>query len=448
MKQTLLFAFALIGTGMYAQEHFSGINTSRRTGLLNATINPAELVNMKHDYDVNVFSFSANIANNKVTFGDLVGGSDKNFEDMLFAGSDPVDLRADVEILGPAFGFKFDKWAFAVTTGAKIRADVVEVNTALGRALTSGVNDITEVSEILANYNQRTSATTWGEIGFSAARELYNSEEHKFSGGVTFKLLFPGSYANISASNFSGTVRNNFGDVDLLDASANVNVAYSGSLANDFTDSSNFTKFFAGGLNGFSADIGVDYQWKDTEYGGYKLNAGLAVRNLGSMTFKDDNNVSRNYTLLVPDGEALDLNQFENVDDLTELEEILLANPEYFTAQQAMRDFKVKLPTMLSAYADIKLYNNWFATAYLQQKMKDDSDDKQIALQNIITVTPRFSTDFFEAYAPLSHNEISGFTAGVGVRIGGFFIGSGSILSAAVSDTDQADAYMGFRFGF
>jgi len=447
MKNTLLFTFGLLSAGVFAQEHFSGINTSRRTGLLNAAINPAELTNLKNDHEVNIFNFSANIANNKLTFGDLTG-SDEDFEEMLFAGSEPVNMRADVEILGPAFGFKLEKWAFAISSGAKIKADVIDVNPALGRALTNGVTSVAEVDDIIANYNQKTSATTWGEIGLSVARDLYNTEIHKVSAGATFKLLFPGSYANIGAGNFRGTVENNLGDVNLTDASGMVNVAYSGSLANDFTDSGNFTDFFAGGLNGSAVDIGVNYQWKDVDDTGYKLNAGLAVRNLGSMTFKDDNNVSRNYSLEVGPGESLDLNQFEDVDSLTELEDILLDNPEFFTASNAQSDFKVKLPTMISAYADVKLHSKWFASAYIQQKMNEDSDNQQISMQNIVTITPRYSGNFFEAYTPLSHNEISGFTAGVGFRLGGFFIGSGSLLSAAFTDTDQADAYFGFRFGF
>lgn len=171
MKNTLLLTFGLLSTGVFAQEHFSGINTSRRIGLLNANINPAELTNLKNDYEVNIFNFSGNIANNKLTFGDLTG-SDEDFEDMLFAGSEPVNMRADVEILGPAFGFKLEKWAFAISTGAKIKADVIDVNPALGRALTNGVTSIAEVDDIIANYNQKTSATTWGEIGFSVARDL------------------------------------------------------------------------------------------------------------------------------------------------------------------------------------------------------------------------------------------------------------------------------------
>lgn len=448
MTKALLFAFTMFCAGVSAQEHFSGINTSRRVGILNAAINPAEFANLKNDHEVNIFTFSANVANNKITFGDLVNGED--FEEKIFSGSDPANLRGDVEIFGPSFAMKSGKWGFGVTTAAKIKANFIDVDVNLGDALSNSAADAilgTDPVPINAQYNQKATATSWGEIGLSAARELFNNEEHRFTGGATFKLLFPGSYANLSLDRMTGSIERVGTEVNLTDAHANANIAYSGSLAEDFSDSSNYSEFFAGGLNGFAADFGVSYQWKNPEDGTDRLNAGLAIRNLGSMTFKDDNNVSKNYILDVPDGENLNLNQFEDAESLRDIEDILDDSP-YFTENNLEKDFKVKLPTVFSAYADVNVYNKWFVTAYTQQKLNEDSANDQIAIQNILTVTPRYSGNFFEAYAPLSHNEISGFTAGIGVRLGGFFIGSGSVVTAILSDVDQADAYFGFRFGF
>ena len=449
MKKPLLLLFSLLGTAALAQEHFSGINLSRRGGMLNASVNPAELTNLRTDYEVSVFNVSGNAANNKITFGDLVSGD--NFDEKIFAGNDATNLRVDVEIQGPGFAMKVDKWAFAISSGAKVKADLVDIDTNLGNALTNaGIDAILGGPAIInTGYNQRATATSWGEIGLAAAREIYNDEEHKFSGGVTFKLLFPGSYANMSADRFRGTISRNGSQLELTNATANVNIAYSGSLADGFENSGNYTNFFAGGLNGFAADLGVNYQWKDREVeGGYKLNAGLSVRNMGSMTFKDDNNVSTNYALAVGPNQSLNLNQFESVDDLKEVEQILEQNDDVFTSTNTTKDFKVKLPTVFSIYADVKLHNNFYATVFTQQKLNEDNTNAQISVQNIVTVTPRFSMDTFEAYLPLSQNEVSGFTAGLGFRFGGFFIGSGSALSAVVSDIDQADAYIGFRVGF
>jgi hypothetical protein len=447
MKKTLLSILVLLSAGVYAQEHFSGITTSRRTGLLNASLNPAELANLKNQYEVNVLNVSANISNNKITFGDLISGGD-DFDSKLFSGKEPVNLRTNIDIMGPGFGYKMDKWAFAITSAAKVRVNVIDVDVNLGNAVTvSNVNPLLGTAIINTPYNQRAAATTWGEIGLAVAREIYNDRTNKLSAGVTFNLLFPGSYANLGADRFRGVIAVAAGNTNLTDAQANLNFAYSGSLADDFTDAGNYTDFFAGGLNGFSTDIGVNYQWLDpNDDTSYKINAGLAFKNLGSMTFKDNNNVFNNYRLDIPAGQGLDLDQFNDVTNIQDIEQILL-NSGFMTRTGSQTDFKVKMPALLAAYADVKLYDRWYATGYFQQELKKDGDDGQIAQQNIYTITPRYSASYFEAYVPLSISEIAGFTAGIGFRVGGFFIGSGSVLSAGISDTQQADLYFGFRFG-
>ena len=78
---------------------------------------------------------------------------------------------------------------------------------------------------------------------------------------------------------------------------------------------------------------------------------------------------------------------------------------------------------------------------YTQQKIVNDSENNLATAQNIITITPRFSAETYEIYSPWSSNEISGLTGGIGFRYQGFFIGSGSIITALVNDTKQADAY-------
>jgi hypothetical protein len=450
MKKPLLFIFTLLSTGLYAQEHFAGINTSRRTGILNATVNPAELTNLKNEYEVNVLSFSANVSNNKISFGDITKGND--LDELLFAGNDNVNANVNIEILGPAFAFKIDKWGFAVTTAAKAKANVVEVNSRLGKALTTNAVDTDLLTGYLtANHNQRVAATTWGELGFSAGRDIFENDEHKLSVGITFKLLFPGSYSNIAIDQFNGNIGyNNTGDVYITDANANLNLAYSGSLADGFTDVKNYTDFFSGGLHGFSTDIGINYRWKDRNADSeddYKINAGLSFQNMGKMTFKDSNNVSDNYVLNVPNGQQLSLSQFDGVDNLQDIEDILLQSG-YVTLTQSNKNFKVNLPATMALYADVKVYNDFYVTGFLQQKLDKDNKNDQMGTQNIFTVTPRYSIDNFEVYIPFSSNEISGFTTGVGVRVGGFYIGSGSILTAAIKDTNQADAYLGYRFGF
>ena len=453
MKKQLLLCCSLLTLTAFSQEHFSGINISKRSGLLNATVNPAELVNMSRKFDVAVFNTSVNVSNNKIKFNDIMKG--ENLEEKIFTGSDPTSIRLDVSIQGPSVAMKYKKWAFGLASAGNIKANATDVDVNFGNAVT---NSFLGSAQINSNYNQRLNAASWGEINLSAARNIFENDDHKFSGGVTLKLLFPGSYMNMGVDKLQGQVTNDIttGDVYLYNATANVNFSYSGSLANSYNDNSNYTNLFAGGLNGIGADFGFNYQWKEkvqvTTDGGdktvdeYKLNAGLSFRNMGSMTFKDDNNESANYQLNIPTTNPLNLADFENSESVRDIEQILI-DRGYLTKQSSNGDFKVKLPAVLNAYVDYKIHNKWYVSAYTQQKLSDDSQNDFTTIQNIITLTPRFAGENYELYLPLSSNEVSGFTTGFGFRLGGFFLGSGSIVTAALNNSKQADIYMGFRFG-
>jgi len=444
MKKSFLILCVASSLTSFAQEHFAGISTSSRGGILNASINPAELSNLKTKYEIGVLSASFALSNNQLTFDEIINSD--NFEENLFRDNKNVDLRFDAEIYGPSFAMKIEKWAFAFTTKAYAKVNADDVNSVFGNAVTNGTfNDLTASAFIQNNSNQRLNGTTWGEIGFGVSREIYQDDTHKINGGVNLKLLFPGSYANLGVDKFSGTIVQTPNGVGLTDASAGVNIAYSGELANDFTDTSNYTKSLFGGLNGFAVDLGVNYQLKD-QTNDYKINAGVAFKNMGSMTFKSGNNSGTNYTLDVPAGQILDLEQFNNVDSLEDIEDILLASG-YLMGTKNNKDIKVNLPSTFVAYADVKVITDLFVTVYTQQKLKKDADNDQITTQNVFSVTPRYSTNNFEVYAPLASNEISGFTAGLGFRYGGFFIGSSSAFTGLIGNGEQADVYLGFRFG-
>lgn len=454
MKKIVYFLILFSSSFLLAQEHYSGINISRRVGLLNATINPAELSNLSTKYEANAFNLSFNISNNKVSFSDIFDG--ENFEENFFTGSEPANVRLDALIHGPSFAMKYKNWGFAISSTGHIKANAVDVDVNFGNAIT---NSIIGVTDINSNYNQRINAVAWGEIGLSASRNIFDTNIHKFNVGSTFKLLFPGSYMNLGVSNLNGDVYNVGTDVYLTNATAQVNIAYSGSLANNYADSSNYSKLFAGGLNGFAFDLGANYQWKqkvvveenstENQNTDYKLNLGLSIRNIGSMKFKSSDNVSNNYTLDI-DGsaaEALNLNQFDGSESIRDIEQVLL-DSGYLTKTSSKSDFTVKLPTVLNAYADYQIAKKWYISGYVQQKLSDDTENDFTTIQNVVTLTPRFSGKNYEIYVPLSQNEISDFTTGFGFRLGGFFLGSGSIITALINDSTQADIYLGFRVGF
>lgn len=448
MKKLSLLFCLIYFSSLSAQDHFSGINTSPKMGFLSVGTNPAELSNLSSKYEVNIFALSVNFSNDKVGFQDIVKGT--NIEDLIFKDGKPVNLRLDAEVYGPSFAMKINKWAVGITSKAYVKLNLVDVDPSLGDAIISGINNATvgTTSTISNDYNQRMNGTSWGELGFSVARNLFENEKHKFNAGVTMKLLFPGSYTNTGLDKFNGKITTNIvaQEVYLNNTTANLNIAYSGNLSNSFTNFSDYSQTLFGKLNGIGADLGLNYQLKDKN--GYKLNTGISVRNIGAMTFKDPGNSATNYSLNIqstlanPNG--LGLSAFENVSSLDEVKTIL-QNKGYLTNSSPNNDFKVKLPTTISFYADLKLTSKFFVSVYTKQKLGDDNQNDQITTQNTTSITPRFSLKNFELYSSWAKNEISGTTGGLGLRLYGFYLGSSSIVTALVSDTKQADLYLGYR---
>jgi hypothetical protein len=323
MKTLLITISLLVGFVAIAQDNFSGISTSNRVGILNATINPAEFSNLSKKFEINFYGLSFDVSNNKIGFNDLI--SDTNLEDLIFTGTESVNMRIDGQILGPSFAMKWKKWGFGITTKANVKFDVVDVDTTLGNAIFN--NDLPLNTTVLnQSENQRLSGTSYGEVGFSASRNVFENDNHRWDVGVTLKFLFPGSYSNFGLSNLNGTITQNASGTFLTtNQPANLNIAYSGSLADSFSNFNDYTQSVFGGLNGVATDIGVTYQWKDGKEK-YKIKGGLSVRNIGSMTFKDDNNYNTNYTFTTQGRPPLDLSLFENVDNLSEVEAILISN--------------------------------------------------------------------------------------------------------------------------
>lgn len=452
MKKTHLFALAFIGLTATAQEHFAGIGLSSRVGVLNTQFNPAELNNMSDKFDINFFGLSANVSNNKLSISDVINND--NLDAILFQGTEPVNFRADMQVSGLGVGIKFKRWALGINTKIYGNMDIIDVDPRLGDAfVNAGINSLFGSTTVTNNFNQRVNGTVWGEIAATAAMSLVNTKMHKFNVGITGKLLFPGSFANMGMDKFSGTVSRIGTTAYLTNTQASLNFAYSGELGNSFTQFDNYRQSAIGAPNGFGVDVGINYQWRDTppenpkkNQNRYKLNLGMAIRNVGAMKFKNSDNQSTNYILSIQGSQSLNLNQFENVESVKDIETILL-NSGYLTKTTGTKDFKVQLPATLALYGDVKVISKLYVSAYLQQRLKAPDSNDQIAVQNHFTVTPHLNLGFFEFFVPFTQNEIAGFNTGLGIRAGGFYVGSGTGITALLNDSKQVDVYMGWRLG-
>ncbi|WP_306350443.1 DUF5723 family protein [Flavobacterium sp. '19STA2R22 D10 B1'] len=442
--ERIMLLFCFFGcTTLLAQGQFTGINTSQKGGHFSTDANPAELLNSSTKYSFTIFGLSANASNNKVGLLDVF--NKKDLEDILLEDNKGIiNLRFDTEIIGPGFAVKLKKWAFSVGTKTYAKGNAIRINTTLGNVIHDKVNGV-ETHSIENLNNQRINATAWSEIGFTIARTISEDKEHKFNIGTTLKLLFPGTYGNIAAQNFRGTLVYSPNSISLTNTTAQLDIAYSEKLANGIPQAGEYIPLAYGKLNGFAIDFGINYMWKDDDENDYLANTGIAVRNLGSMTFSSHKNSFTSYRLNVPNGSFLQIDNFDN--DISTIEQQLI-NSGYLQIMETNPDIKVKTPAVLAAYLSLKIIPKWYVTLYAQGKLGNDSKNNQITTQNTFSVTPHFTTGNLEIYSPWATNEISGFTGGIGIRLGGFFIGSESIITGVVSNTKQGDIHIGYQFNF
>jgi len=441
-KSTLILLFLLIANSLFAQNSFIGIQNSQRKSMHSVGMNPAEINNLTRKFELNIFSIQGSLSNNILSFQDVLNESD-DLLNFVFQNADgPVNIRTSVEIMGPSIGIRFKKWSFGFTTQTFNNAHLVDFDPKLGESLTieqlSATNNIFTIN---SPYNQRININGWTELGFTGGIELLELGNHKLSIGGTFKLLFPYNYVNIGLDNINGTLVQDDSDFFLSNSTGAVNITYPEMILDEDNLTFSLSPFNFTSLNGIGFDLGANYQLKDEK--GTKLNAGITLRNFGGMTF-GQNQRNTTYRMNIPQNEFFELNFEGNLEEV----ESRLTESGYFTIDRQREGIRSSLPTLIAAYGELKVTPIFYLSLYGQQNFSDMNRNEQVVNQNLLVITPRLLLGNFEIYSPWVNYEVAGITGGLGLRVGGFFIGSNSVLTGLIADTNQIDVHFGFSVGF
>ncbi|MGY6521690.1 MAG: DUF5723 family protein [Mongoliitalea sp.] len=447
-KHTAIKLFAAIActflglTPVLAQQGFVGIQNTSRRGLLHATMNPAEITNLHKKVEVNLFAISANASNDVLSFSDFLG--EEEISDILFNRTDgPVNVRTDVGVMGPSVGFKMGKWGFGLTTQGFFRTDIVDLDANLGRSITTATDGQSFVESTLnLPYNQRINVAGWTEFGLMAGREIFENEKNRVSIGTGIRLLMPTAYFNAGIDGIRGTLRVDQNSAFLTNATGNLNLNYSGIIFDDSLDDFSINSLSFGSISGVGLDIGITHDWK--KEGTIKATSGISFKGLGSLDF-GSSQVNHNYSINIPSGQSFDLNQLDG-GSFEEIEDQLLASG--FFSKTSDGNYQPQLPRLFSAYTDLRLTKAFYLSLFSQFNLGNSNANQQITAQNIFALTPRIKFGAFEIFSPWMSTEVAGLSGGLGFRAGGFFIGSNSVLTGFLTDSQQADAYVGWSFGF
>jgi hypothetical protein len=114
--------------------------------------------------------------------------------------------------------------------------------------------------------------------------------------------------------------------------------------------------------------------------------------------------------------------------------------PQYFAADgsASQSKYSVSLPATLQMDVDYHVQNKFYINAASQIALNSQ-------FRSVFAVTPRYEGRKYGFFLPLSYNSLTKMNAGFSLRAGPVYLGSGSVLSALVSDSRQADVFIGFR---
>lgn len=437
-----LFSLSFCLVAALAQgQSFLGIQNSPRKGMIHTSVNPAEINHLSKKLEINLFAVGATVGNDALSFRDLI--EQDNVLDRVFETMDgPVNLHVEAHALGPSVGFSVDKWSFGFISQAFVKGDILQLNANLGNAFNTDPF-ATEYHEVLirSSSNQRANIAGWAELGLMAGREIWSNEKHAFSGGATVKFLIPGSYVNMGLDQFEGKLVQDRLAFSLTDASGQLNVNYPNVLEGWDLENQLLDQLSPARISGVAVDLGVSHQWEGS--GIINVHSGLSIRNIGGLNLRDGQ-VNNSYNLLIPAGEFFRLDLLDG--SLEEIEAQLL-NSGYFTRTNH-RNSRMSLPTLMSAYTEMELSRIFQVSVFGQFRFYNQEKNNQLNTQNVVAITPRLNLGLLEIYSPWAVYDISGLTGGLGLRLGGFFVGSQSALTGWLADTRQIDAHIGFSMGF
>jgi hypothetical protein len=459
--------FTLLSSLNSVAQDFPGYRAGNYTGVNGVFFNPANIADSRYRWDVNLVSVNVLAGNNQASFKLKDIGRTFNadsLENQIYGKNAGITSgKMSVNIVGPSFMFNAGKkTAIALTTRARVMADVQDIDgKLLQKLLDDYANDMQLPYTLSSAKNMRVNMNAWTEFGVSVGQVLIDKNEHFLKGGITLKYLAGVANRYFQINNFKATINDDLANKDayLSNTTGRIGMGFGGARFQDF-EASDLTDFDS---KGFGTDIGFVYEFRPDhakyrvndnydwrrDLNKYKFRVGIALLDVGSIKYKRDVKRSGSYDLDVTGAERLSLNEVGN-QDLDEYKKYFDSRPQYFIPVPGMAEenYKVGLPTTLQVDVDYHLSRGFYINAAGQFSLVNgDSKPFNSQYWNSFTLTPRYEGRIFGFYLPINYNELTKLNAGISLRFGPVFVGSGSVLTALVGESKQADLHFGIRFG-
>ena len=448
MKKTFLILLFLISGLTVSAQSYTGYFHDNYAGVQSVLFNPASIADSRFKTDINLFSVSGSVANDLygVRFFDIFKKDYNIDRDAKITPSNANNGRANFDIMGPSFMFNIaPKHTLAVFTRARSITNLRDINGSLIDQVKDGLDQASNFN--LNAGNAKGASNSWGELGISYAAVLYQNNQHFLKGGLTAKYLQGGVNGYIQGKDVNVTyVENNINPkAGALISNGEITIGAS----QDFEANEDYK--FDANSRGFGFDLGLVYEWRPNyadydlnnakpadnnfrDLNKYKVRFGLSVTDIGSIDYKNKKQDTYNVNGVVTQ---------QMIDDADNLYDFL---NEHYTKTSTSKGAKTNLPTALHADVDWNMYKKFYLNLNGDINMVSTNKLNAYGIADRVSLTPRYESRWFSFYVPMTWMEYSGMQVGSGIRLGAFFVGSGSVLSNVVSkESKGADFHVGMK---
>jgi outer membrane protein OmpA-like peptidoglycan-associated protein len=454
MKKLLFAAIAALGiSNLHAQGNL-GYHTDNYSGVHALNFNPAEIVDSRYRFHMNIFSLDLTASNNYlgVKGSALFADRDTAFADPEFnrnwvverlnGRNKSVYQNLNLSVL-PSFMFTFGKKTqhavgFNMRVRTTVNANGIDERTARQSWWEQELTDLYNVD--IQNKNLSIQAAVWADYGVTYGRDIINTGTHYLKAAGTVKL----TQGLASAYFYSNNADIRFtSDSTLSIRDTDINFGYSEALSTlprnsaDATDKNRY---------GMGFDFGAVYEFRpkhdkykyemdgDAEHynptkNKYMLKAGFAVTDLGYMRFDRSRGQEANFYANVNNIvlENYFSTSFEDFDTtgLSGFADTLTSLFDVSTTKN--KKYNVALPTRINIYVDYNIWKGFYAnfTASVAPGYVRNAE-KTRALSEF-SITPRYENSWFAFFLPVSMNSHGNFHVGTGLRLGPLVIGTNDI---------------------
>ncbi|MBO9730041.1 MAG: hypothetical protein J7623_15495 [Chitinophaga sp.] len=452
----ILFSTSVLLLLTYAAmaQTFPGYNNSNHAGIYGVLSNPASAAGYRYKWDVNIVGVDVNAGN---TYASIP-------KSVLFSMPDTLRRNRDY-FLDEGANRKQNGWGMAEVMLPSVLYAIDEKQSVsfVWRMRSSG--NAGNVTTPIANFfgvdypntgyrnvnlsipQTGVSAHIWHELGLSYARVLKETYTGRWKAGVTLKLLSGVAAGYASAKDVAFRLNNN---QDATISSGTLRYGYNKELDHWESPAQSNLKLFENA--GVGADIGVIYEYRpdnggfgsyeNTDADDYKFRIGVSITDIGKIKYTKGS-INTDLSLVKDHIVPKDIEYRKN----ESLQQYARRLNKYFTPLPGDSTFNMTLPTALNLMGDYNIDGRFFVSTQVVIALTAGQTDisKTYALTQL-NITPRYETQIFGAYLPMSINHNGQADIGAAFRVGPLLLGSSTLFTNLFERRiDHAAAFVALR---